>query len=449
MNLIGLDIGTTSIGGVLYSQKHRKSLKIATRDNELINSELGEYQQDPNAILLKVQSVIDELIGYSTDKILALSLSTQMHGILYVNDKGEAVSPLYTWQNQRGLKEINNQTIEVFLSNILGYPVYTGYGIATHYSLYLENMIPKNAKFFCTIGDYVCMKLANKRIPITDITLAHSMGIYDLTTCEKSKNLKQLGNDVVKFIPEISTTINKLGNYKSIDVYQALGDNQASFLGSVKEKDESVLLNYGTSGQISFFDKNYNQYEGFELRPLGIDEGFINAAFSLCGGNSYKVLSTFFENLVSLYTDTTDINIMKKMDDMDLDFLSEDIKCMPFFLGQRGVESNNAFFSNITEANFTPQNIVKSLVQGMANELHSFYDNLPKDKKDSFNYIIGSGNGIRKNFHLQKAVEIIYKKPLYLFDLKEESCLGAVIHAGKGAGVYKNYREGSVDIVNY
>jgi len=140
---------------------------------------------------------------------------------------------------------------------------------------------------------------------------------------------------------------------------------------------------------------------------------------------------------------------MKKMDDMDLDLSIKDIECMPYFLGQRGVDSNNAYFTNITEANFTPQNIVKSLVQGMANELYFFYRNLPKDKKDSIKYIIGSGNGIRKNRHLQKAVEIIYKKPLHLFNLHEESCLGAIIHAGKGAGIYENYHDGSFDIVNY
>ncbi len=449
MNLIGLDIGTTSICGVLYSKTLHKSMKVSTRKNELLNCSAGEYQQDPTTILEKVISIVDELISYSSEDIVAMSLSSQMHGVLYVDEQGDAVSPLYTWQNQMGLRLVEKQTLECYLSNILGYPVYTGYGITTHYCLYLENRIPKKAKTFCSIGDFVCMKLAANQIPITDITLANSMGICNLKTCKRAESLNKLGDDVTKYIPEISSSIKKLGFYKDIAVYQALGDNQASFIGSVKDKEESVLLNYGTSGQISFYNKYYNEYQGFELRPLGVDEGFINAAFSLCGGNSYKVLSSFFEKIVSLYTDTNEINIMKEMDNMDLDLSIKDIECMPFFLGQRGIDSNNAYFSNITEANFTPQNIVKSLVQGMANELYFYYKNLPKDKKDSINYIIGSGNGIRKNLHLQKAVELIYEKPLHLFNLHEESCLGAIIHAAKGAGIYKNYNEGSFDIVKY
>ena len=76
MNLIGLDIGTTSICGVLYSKTLHKSMKVSTRTSELIKSNLGEYQQGSNAILQKILSVVDELIDYSSDKIIALSISS-------------------------------------------------------------------------------------------------------------------------------------------------------------------------------------------------------------------------------------------------------------------------------------------------------------------------------------------------------------------------------------
>ncbi|MGD1821910.1 MAG: sedoheptulokinase [Pleomorphochaeta sp.] len=449
MNLIGLDIGTTSISGVLYSTKKHEILKISFIDNEFLISGEGEYIQDPNLILDKIENIINELIDFSLDNIMAMSLSSQMHGILYVDDKGDAVSPLYTWQNQRGLKIIENEKLETYLSNILGYPVYTGYGITTHYSLLLENNISKYANKFCTIGDYVCMKLSNSTVPLTDITLAHSMGICDIKTGKRSKSLEKLGDACIKYIPEISTKIEKLGEYKTIAVIQAIGDNQASFLGSVKNKDNSILLNYGTSGQISFFDKDYKNYLGYEIRPLGINEGFINVAFSLCGGNSYKILSSFFEEVVLTFSGNDNINSMKVMDNMDLDFSKKEINCMPFFLGQRGKESSNAYFTNITEANFNSHNIVKSLVMGMAKELFTFYTNLPNSKIKKLKYLVGSGNGIRKNFHLQKAVESLYMKKLYLFELQEESCLGSIIHAGKGIGFYKDYKEGSKDIVKY
>jgi len=449
MNLIGLDIGTTSICGVLYSKDKRTSLKVSTRNNEFISSDPGEYQQSPYEILSKIESILNELIDFSSDNISGISLSSQMHGILYVDEDGKAVSPFFTWQNQRGLKIVDDKKLETVLTQMLEYPVYSGYGIVTHYSLFMDNCIPSSSKYFCNIGDYVCMKLADNKIPVTDVTIANSMGICNLKTGKIAESLKVLGEDCLKYLPEISSSPRILGNYRGIPVIQPIGDNQASFLGSVKDKEKSLLLNYGTAGQISFYTRVYEKFSGFETRPLGNDEGYIHAAFSLCGGNSYKILSRFFSSIVDLVTDEHDFNVMKVMDNMDLDFSTNEIQCMPYFLGKRGEETQNAYFNNISEANFTPENIVKSLVQGMVDELYENYSNLPADMKDKIQILVGSGNGIRKNGHLIKAVELTYKKPLQLFNLSEESCLGAIIHAGKSLGLYKNYSEGSFDIVSY
>ncbi len=449
MNLIGLDIGTTSICGVLYSKDYNKTLKVSARNNEFISSKVGEYQQNPDLIYEKIKSILDELISISSDRIEGLSLSSQMHGILYVNKDGIAVSPFYTWQNQRGLAKVGDVTLEEYLSNKLNYPVYSGYGITTHYSLFIENKIPLAAEYFCSIGDYVCMRLANRKIPITDITLAHSMGICDIESGKKALSLDSLGKECIKFIPKISEKIEILGTYKSIKVVQPIGDNQASFLGSVREKEKSLLLNYGTAGQISFFNNKYMNYRGFETRPLGNNEGYIHAAFSLCGGNSYKILARFYEDVFHLFSPDINTNAMKYMDKMELDFSQENIKCMPFFLGQRGKNNGNAYFSNITEANFTPQNMVASLIQGMVNELYDYYVELPLEVKNRISIIIGSGNGIRKNKHLIKAVENTYKKPLSLYNFSEESCLGAIIHAAKALGIYKDYNQGALEIINY
>jgi len=195
MNLIGLDIGTTSICGVLYSIDENKAIKTETRENLFIEGEKGEYIQDPDSIYEKVKSILDDLIDFSQEKVLAFSLSSQMHGILYIDDFNKALTPFFTWQNQRGLERINEESLEEYLSNMLGYKVYTGYGIVTHYSLFKEKIIPKKAKSFCNIGDYVCMKLAGNTSATTDITIANSMGIFDLKNGKKSDSLKKLGEE--------------------------------------------------------------------------------------------------------------------------------------------------------------------------------------------------------------------------------------------------------------
>ena len=133
---------------------------------------------------------------------------------------------------------------------------------------------------------------------------------------------------------------------------------------------------------------------------------------------------------------------------MVLDFSNETIDCMPLFFGQRGRKSDSGYFKNITEENFTPGNMVKAIVQGMVKELHQHYEELPNSVKNRILYLIGSGNGIRKNRHLQNAVKLTYGKNVSLLNHSEESCIGAIINAGKGTGIYADYSEGAAEIID-
>jgi len=448
MSLIGLDIGTTTLCGLLYYRNDLYPSKVAVRPNTFIPGDTGEYLQDPEQIFRHIKSILDELINEALDKIEGISLSTQMHGILYVDRDGQSVSPYYTWQNQRGLTKTGDKSLEKYVSDKLGYSVYTGYGIVTHYSLDQDNLIPVNASSFCNIGDFVCMKLVEGRTPVTDVTIGNSMGICAVKTGRLVENVSSLSADCENFVPKLISTTTLLGNYKSIPVIQPIGDNQASFLGSVKDKGRSLLINYGTAGQISFHTESYNEFSGFETRPLG-NEGFIHAAFSLGGGNSYKLMARFFEETLKYFIPDSDIDCLGGMNNMELDFSKDDIDCMPLFLGKRGLESKTGYFRNITEENFTPPNMVKALVQGMVNEMYQYYKALPERMKNRIDILIGAGNGIRKNPHLVKAVELKYGKSLRFLAVREESCLGAVINAGKGVGLFTDYDTAAAEIVKY
>ena len=460
MNLIGLDIGTTTLCGVLYSLDENRTLRTLVRDNSFIPGGEGEYLQSPEQIFDDLKGLLDELLDSADGTVGGFSLSSQMHGILYTDRKGRAVSPFYTWQNQRGTRRRDGRPLDTLISEKLGYPVYSGYGIVTHASLTSEGEIPSEAFRFCNIGDYVCMRLTGRTEPVTDLTLGASMGIADIRRKERSASLREAGFGKDERIPELVSSTKVLGEYRGIPVVQPIGDNQASFLGSVREKRNSLLLNYGTSGQISFHRDRFAEYPGFETRPLG-DEGYIHAAFSLCGGKSYMVMASFLKETARLFGAPKEINPLKIMDAMDLDFSSpapgavreennrQEIEALPLFLGERRQENSYAWFRNITDWNFTAENMVKALVEGMINELKRFYDPLPEEIRAGMTTLVGAGNGIRRNPHLIRAAEAGYGMPLSLLDLSEESCLGAVINAGTGTGIFRDYDEGALKVVRY
>ena len=82
MNTLGIDIGTTSICVVVYHEEEKKILVSRSASNAFIPQE--GFRQDAETIVRKVQNLLKEVSGFPFD---AVGISTQMHGIVYVNAK--------------------------------------------------------------------------------------------------------------------------------------------------------------------------------------------------------------------------------------------------------------------------------------------------------------------------------------------------------------------------
>ena len=87
-----------------------------------------------------------------------------MHGIVYLDKNGEAVSPLTIWQDGRGdtpYKE--GLTYAEWLSKKTGYKLATGFGGVTHFYNTVNGLVPENAVTFCTIHDLAVMSPQHKK----------------------------------------------------------------------------------------------------------------------------------------------------------------------------------------------------------------------------------------------------------------------------------------------
>ena len=97
---LGLDIGTTSICAIVLDG-NGNTVYTATKPNDCHEQNTnGERTQSANAILAICKEIYLET--YRKFSIKSVGVSGQMHGIVYVNEQGEAVSPLYSWQDERG-----------------------------------------------------------------------------------------------------------------------------------------------------------------------------------------------------------------------------------------------------------------------------------------------------------------------------------------------------------
>lgn len=95
MKFIGIDIGTSSICGVVYDSSSKETISITKPNNSnLTTSQTWKKEQDPTIIITTVIKLIEELRTQHPD-IAGIGISGQMHGVLYINSKGCAISPLY------------------------------------------------------------------------------------------------------------------------------------------------------------------------------------------------------------------------------------------------------------------------------------------------------------------------------------------------------------------
>ena len=374
MKVLGLDIGTTTISAVVV--ENGKNLdKITLKNDSFISSENSwERIQSPEYIKDTALDAVKELMKKHPD-VKRIGLTGQMHGIVYIDKTGEAVSPLYTWQDERGNQVyMNGETYVRYLSRVSGYKIASGYGLVTHFYNMVNGLVPENAVKLCTIHDYISMTLAGKCVPVTDNTDAASLGFFDVRNgCFDVSVLERLGFDI-SLLPEIREGVT--GYYRDngdVSVCVAIGDNQASFIGATSGNREAVLINVGTGSQFSVYANDYIECEGLETRPFP-GSGYLIVGASLCGGRAYALLENFYRCIAKCCCDNIDsyYDVMNK-------FLEEgkpqDIpEISPLFQGTRTEPTLRASITNLSADNFTPMHMTWAMLEGMTKELFDMYN---------------------------------------------------------------------------
>ena len=445
--LVGLDIGTTTISALLLDAAAGDVLDVITLMNNASLKGAADWEalQDPNGILDQVGQILDALLAKHRG-VAGIGITGQMHGILYVDDHGQALSPLMTWQDGRGnLPDGNGVTCAMRLAAATGRQMATGMGSVTHLYNVHHDLVPPGAASFCTIMDFVAMRLVGRRRPLVDATNAAGLGAFDLEKLRFATGVFEgLGLDP-RLLPEVRTDYPALGETRAgCPVFVSLGDNQASFLGSVGDIDRAVLVNVGTSGQVSVFQPDYLQYAGLDTRPFPYG-GYLAVGASLCGGRAYAQLWRFLSGVLRLFTGEqrleADWDIMNAVDPAKL--AGEPLIAATRFAGTRLDPTIRGALTSIGLDNFTPEHLIAAVRSGIVSELVDFYEELPVEVRSAKSLLVGSGNGLRLNAALRTAFEKRLGLKMVVPNFQEEASFGAALLAGTASGIFNNLGEGS------
>ena len=327
-----------------------------------------------------------------------------MHGILYVNAQGEAVSPLYTWQDTRG-DDVRER---------LGVP--SGYGMATHVHLQEAGEIPADAVKLTTMSDYIAMCLCGRKEPLLSGEMAAGWGCFDLERKEFTL--------ASAYLPEVVKGYAVVGEYCGVPVVCSMGDNQASFKGSVRDEAGTLLVNVGTGSQVSLMVDEYLPVSGeVELRPYG--EKYLLVGSALCGGRAYAMLERFYRELVGH-------DCYREMEEQAEAFLKNGGQAWEVdtrFMGTRADPAIRGQVHGISEDNFTPSAFTAGVIGGILRELHGMYTKMTELTGKRANCLVCSGNGMRKNGLMRRLAGEMFGLGVEMPPYTEEAACGAAMNA--------------------
>ena len=160
---IGLDIGTSSVKGMLISET--EILRVESRDYPVYYPQPGWSEQNPEDWLRESVSAIEELTaGIDKNAVRAISFSGQMHGLVMLDRDDKPIRPALLWNDGRSEKQtafLNNETGREFLLEKTGNIAFAGFTAPKLLWVY-ENE-PENfakAEKICLPKDYVAYMLS-------------------------------------------------------------------------------------------------------------------------------------------------------------------------------------------------------------------------------------------------------------------------------------------------
>jgi sedoheptulokinase len=474
MLTLGLDIGTTSIScAVMADDRQLSAVTVANDTYRRDQNRPWAREQDPAEIWSKCRQILTDQLQSWPD-IKAIGITGQMHGIVYLDHSGEAISPLITWEDERGnLTFSDGLTYAEHLSAITGHQMATGYGLTTHYYHLKNNLVPERAAKISTIMDYVAMKLCGKKEPATHPSNAAALGLFDLQN--SGFNLEALtaaGIDPA-ILPQVLTREEYIGTIsnQAIDSAQTIdtaayeimvtvpiGDVQAGIFGLVRE-DTDVVLNIGTSSQVSCVSDNCVFMDKLDCKPF-VRGKYILLGAGLCGGSSLQLLNDFyrqvctafshevskdlvFEKMLALAEQAYDVESAEKAsseyglendrkpNNALNDANQKTVQVQTLFRGRRDNPQLRGSINGIGIDNLNPGALTLGFMRGVCLEMHDYYKMMPADRQSS--RLLLAGNALRRNPLLRQLSAEIFDSEVCLTHYQEEAAAGAALLAASAA----------------
>lgn len=209
MALLGIDLGTTACKAVAYSNDG-KVLASARREYKILRPQHQWVEINPYELFDSVKEVIFEVNDNYTEKILAISFSSQGEGVVPLDDNFKPVGNIIVSYDRRTL--IQTEKLRKILGDDYffktGGQILASMGTAPKIMWMLDNpsYYQKKPEYFACVGDYVVSCFGC--YPTIDYSLAARTMLFDVHKLKWS----QQALDAVGITSDMLSIVQKAGN---------------------------------------------------------------------------------------------------------------------------------------------------------------------------------------------------------------------------------------------
>jgi gluconokinase len=443
--IIGLDIGTGSTKAVAVDSQGIIIGSIQA-SYPILKDDSQKAEQDPIVILNAFYSCISEMIVKMKDQPLAVSLSSAMHSIMAVNEKGEPLSNLVIWSDSR-----STAIAKQLRKDKAGQSIYMATGTPLHAMSPLckiiwwrENQIEifSKAHKFISIKEYIWYKLFNEFI--IDHSIASATGLFNIDTLSwnsESLAIAQINSSKLSFpVPTdhyktgISSEACKLSGLTSlIPVCIGASDGCLANLGTNSLREGVAAITIGTSGAVRIASRLPIRNPATMSFNYILDKEYFICGYPINnGGNIMEwLIRDFLDNQVS------GPNQYASLFDMihKIPAGSEGLIFLPYIFAERAPvwdEEASGVFIGISSKH-TRAHFIKAIIEGVCYALKNVLE-LIELSSSEIKEIHASGGFIKSNGWVQLLADVT-GKPIVIVEREDASAIGAAYLAYRVLGI--------------
>lgn len=424
----GLDIGTSSIKLLLYSQ------------NKVIYSDRTEHLKDaPDGREIDPVVLVEQIIhlirrARSKNKhlrIKAIGLSTLFPSFIALDGKGKPLTKIMTWMDNRGAEMVDQFKTDKKKSKRMqkktgcvphaSHPVWKVLWLKR----YKRDLYSKASKFL-SLSDYLVYRLTGKFA--VSYAIASTTGLFNINYLKWDQEILAMAGITEQQLSKCHSIFHsenileeiriKMGIEHDVPLVLGAGDGHLSCIGSGCLNGKAVCSTIGTSAALRIVggprEHSSPVWEYYLCKKNYIYGIAINAGAS--------TLSWFYENI--FHKDPG--NLFNDIDGLD-SVRPTGIIVLPYFDGERGPYYNQKRSASISGLNSgsTDVDIYKAAIEGILFNLYHCYEILMAGRKGP-GEVVATGGYINSNTMLQMQSDIFNTKIKVPY-VKEASAMGAAL----------------------